>query len=204
MRQIKKGTPPQEFVDFVKKKKPKDWDCIHLPENQKVYTICKDRLLQEQHCLSGYTERVLKNNIHIDHFKKKDLFPKLTFVWENLILDEHNSNYGADFKDSNVKKDDYSFLINPNVENPHEYFTYQLNDGKIIPIKSLSEKCRKKAEFTIKLFNLNSSSLVQQRLDLINMITIFCKDAALDKKDIYMALKNKGFPSVVEFVLNCY
>jgi len=37
--------------------------------------------------VSAYTEEPLSGDAHIDHFRKRDLFPNLTFDWNNLFVD---------------------------------------------------------------------------------------------------------------------
>lgn len=202
MRKVNKGTQPQELSDFLEREKPTNWDCIHDAENQAVYTICKEALLKEQCGLSGYTERIINaNNVHIDHFKKKGMFREFTFNWNNFVLDEHNSNFGADYKDKNVKIEDYQFLINPNLEDPHEYLTYQI-DGKIIPLNDLTGNKKAKAETTIRLFNLNYPKLVNQRNSLLNQIAECVNNLSPD--EIISAFDNLGYISVAEFAVGRY
>ena len=37
--------------------------------------------------VSAYTEEPLSGDAHIDHFRKRDMFPNLTFDWNNLFVD---------------------------------------------------------------------------------------------------------------------
>ena len=205
MRNIKKTNEPQELRNFIKKNRPTNWECIHSSVSQSVYDACREKLYEEQKTMSGYTERIMKLEdtrvVHIDHFKKRDLFPELTFDWDNLILDEHICGYGADYKDIHVKREDYQFLINPIYEDPHEYLTYQI-DGKMIPQKGLSENKKRKAETTIRIFNLNSPKLVNQRNSRLNQIAD-CIDE-MSPEDIFSIFKKHGLWSVTEFALGLY
>lgn len=148
--------------------------------------------------MSGYTERVLASMqglTHIDHFKKRDLFPQLTFCWENLIVDDHTKAYGSDYKDSfGLKVADYDRIINPVDDDPHDYFEY-LTSGEIIA-KEGADKA--KAEFTIKVFNLNERSLVCERESMIKNI-VFMKKGGTTSSEILRSLKNIPFPSVAEY-----
>ena len=95
----------------------------------------------------------LSGDAHIDHFRKRDMFPNLTFDWNNLFVDGMSESYGARFKDKNIKKGDYALLISPAEENVERFFSYMQN-GEIVVAEGLSADDAKRAAFTIKAFNL--------------------------------------------------
>ncbi len=206
MRKINKGEAPQQFSEYVRKEMPKTWeDFRKCEQHDEVYAACMEQLMHEQHGLSGYTEIPVEENanLHIDHFRRRGVFqtPQNCFDWNNLIADEHNPNYGADFKDKHIsQKEAYKKLINPVVEDPHYYLTYQTN-GQIVAKAELDEKGKERADFTIRMFNLKHPSLVQRREVLIKLVRDY-KMCGLTDGEIAESLKEFGFLSVVEYALS--
>lgn len=200
MRKIDRSKEPQEFVEFIRSKKPRSWDRDFVSAEHNLYCKCRGVLEADQMGLSGYTELILskkKNIIHIDHFLKRDLFPQLTFDWCNLVIDDHNNGYGADYKDRRIKNiGQNQNLINPIKEDPHDFFTYQ-ESGRIIPLPNLSVNNRERAEFTINSFNLNNQYLVRKRLSLIKSVEDY--KSTMNKMDILNCMKRSYMPSVVEY-----
>lgn len=92
----------EALAGFVRRKGLKIWEDYSGgdTESRSHYVKLRDHIsINEQDCLSAYTEKPLEGNIHIDHFRKRSMYPTLTFCYENLLVDEHNVNYGADHKD---------------------------------------------------------------------------------------------------------
>nr|WP_321522965.1 retron system putative HNH endonuclease [uncultured Macellibacteroides sp.] len=204
MRHIKKEEPIQAFLDFIHRGSHSNWNDIHDEVNYSgLYRKCRDQILiEEQDCMSGYTEIPLntEGNIHIDHFKKKGMFMAETFNWNNFIVDSLDSGYGACYKDSRISNvSDYDKLINPVEEDPHDYFTYQSN-GNIVPKSGLSPSELEKAEFTRATFNLNHVFLRQKRIGIMKMTESYIGEHT--KEEIESALANCGFKSVIEYVCN--
>ena len=125
MRKIAKEIPAKSFTDFIRRNKKATWEQFPPIERHEATEL----LAKEQLSLDGYTERLLKindRNTHIDHFRKRSLFPKLTFDWENLILAEHSTEFGADAKDNFSKfrvrnKEDYQNIVDPVHDEPHDF-----------------------------------------------------------------------------------
>lgn len=203
MRKIDKGNPVKSFSDFVRKNKPRLWE--KLPGDIRSESTLAI-LQQEQHGLSGYTEKRLRNdckNLHIDHFRKRSLFnsPEVVFDWENLVVDEHSPYYGADYKDNDkinsVKSClDYKKIVDPVHDNPHEYFAY-MTDGEIVPNVGLGNVACEKALFTIRVFNLNHPSLKDSRAEVIRQIVSLKPYYEADF--IADCLEDSPFQSVVEY-----
>lgn len=204
MRRIVKQEPPADLAQFVEREKPQKFGQIHESKYYpNLYNECLDKLEAEQGKLSGYTEKPLSNGVHVDHYRRQALFnsPRMIFGWENLIADEHNSVFGADFKDKHVKKQsDYAKLINPVVEDPHHYLTY-MDEGIIKPIDGLSDAEREKAEFTIQAFNLKHKLLNELRRRVIELVKEY-KSQGLNDEEISGALHDYGFVSAVEYALH--
>lgn len=188
---------PKIFEDFVRQKKPKKWDDLH---RQNLYDSAKGALVKEQECASAYTEEpLLKDHTHIDHFRKRSLFPNLVFDWENLFVDGVSENYGAKFKDKKIKKEDYALLISPAEKNVERFFSYMEN-GEIVVAKGLFPQDEKRAAFTIKMFNLTDPGLTSRRASVLKNVNDY--SAGLSSDEIQIALRNLGFRTVVEYALN--
>lgn len=204
MVHVEKQAAPQALVKFVKKFKPSQWsELSSLDSDHAVYDACITSLRAEQHEVSAYTELPLNSgSLHIDHYRRRHLFPQLTFDWNNLLADQHNPNFGADRKDSLLKtRDEYDLLISPVADDPSFFFTYQLN-GDIIARPDLSPADRERAEFTIHCFGLQHNSLRERRKAIIQMLleTTHSFDATtLDT--IVLSFSSMGFPSVVNYAL---
>lgn len=198
MRQINKSTALKSFTDFCVKHKPSKWDELHQ-KGKEVYLESRKHILnEEQKKQCGYTEIFLENILesHIDHFRKRDLFPKLIFEWDNLIVAAKDSSFGACYKDnvSGIQIKDYQGILNPVTDKAEDYFYYN-EFGHIEPKKTLNPIQRSKAEKTIEVFNLKDESLRQRREDIIRNIS-FCEQ--LPKEDLMEIFSESGFKSVVE------
>ena len=195
MRKIKKQAPPENLAKYVRQENPQKFEEIHhsryYPE---LYGECVEQLKSEQDNLSGYTEKPLKNGVHVDHYRKQALFNTqgMVFGWENLIADEHNSGYGADYKDKMVTmREEYAILINPVLDDPHHYLTY-MDEGIVKPVDGLSDQDREKAEKTIEVFNLRHPLLKELRGRAIKMVKEY-KAQGITDAEILEALHDFGF-----------
>lgn len=140
MRKIVKRKPIQVFSDYVRKHKPTKWENVPFEIRANVREFI---LNFEQSGFSAYTERKLDGadeSLHVDHFLKQQLCTvRQRFEWTNLFVDEHagSEQYGADYKDNSKNSpvnslEDNQKLINPSMEDPHDYFEYVAN-GDIVP-----------------------------------------------------------------------
>lgn len=204
MRHIKKGREIAEFADFVQREHPASWEDIHHARTAGLYQKCRDHILMtEQNFLGGYTECRLSNNknIHIDHFKKKGMnWPvDVTFDWGNFVVEDRNAEYGACYKDKNTHSmADYARLLNPMTDYPETMMTYQPN-GKIVALKSLDTEECDKVEFTVGRFNLNHEKLRKMREKVIRLIVDTY--SSLSDDEVREAMKEEGFPTVVDWAL---
>ena len=203
MRRIKKQAPPADLAKFVRRENPQKFEEIHHSQHfPNLYDECIDRLKNEQGNLSGYTEKPLKSGIHVDHFKKQQWFntQDMVFGWENFIADEHQGDFGSDYKDTFLKlPEEYAKLINPVLEDPHHFLTF-MDEGIIKPVDDLSDAEKEKAEFTIQAFNLRHKLLTQMQGEAIHWVKIY-KAQGLEDDEILDAFKDYGFTSAIEYAL---
>ena len=107
MRRIDKKEAPESLEDFNRVKHTM-WKEIHDEENRHVYEDCLRRCKLEQEELCGYTEIPLSSDTtHIDHYIKRDIDPRLTFCWNNMVAAVKDYRFGADWKDAHIQKVDY-------------------------------------------------------------------------------------------------
>lgn len=203
MRRIDKSEEPQSLRSFDKAKHKK-WEEIHNEANRHMYNDCLQQCIEDQACLCGYTEVPLsKDNRHIDHYIKRDFAPDLTFCWNNMIAAVKDDDFGADYKDKHVKRNDYNKseccytdILNPVKDEFAGRFRFSA-DGTIEPSDSQDIK----AEKTIELFNLNEKSLKERRkVQMENVRTYIENDYT--KEATLAALTEDGFVSAIEYELS--
>jgi len=162
---------PAFFSDYLKNKKPVVWNDLDTETNTQLRTHIKTT---EQHNVDAYTQQKLNAKIeHIDHYKKRALFPKLCFDYNNLFVANRNDEYGASYKDKKIKQADYDSIYNPALHKDKFEFSY---DGSISPLNKNDDKAKR----TIEMFNLDCSVLKMRRRDVFveanNMSNQFNKD----------------------------
>lgn len=197
MIRLNKQEPIQSFAEFVSKNKPTQWEQLPAPisAESRLSILCN-----EQDCLCGYSEIPLEDDSsssHIDHYYKRNLFPKKTFVWSNLIVSTTDEDFGGKYKDNTykIKAEDYQLIFNPVVDNMSQYIEYSGN-GEIVPITGSPDSIIKKVLKTVEVFNLNCGSLKNRRRALITQLEN-CKD--LPKDEIRKAFATNGFVSVLDW-----
>ena len=154
MKKINK-IEPDFYQNYISANKPDTWKQVSFDIGFDMRTYM---LMEEQNFQCAYTEiRLEPEQSHIDHFKKKSLYPNLTFHWNNLLTSSNYDFYGARFKDKHIKKEHYQNIINPVVENPQQYFSYSFTGEILVDPKN------EKTKLSIEMFNLNDRSLVEQR-----------------------------------------
>ena len=199
MIRLNKQRPIQSFTEFVSKDKPTRWEQLPAPisAESRLCILCN-----EQDCLCGYSEVPLEEgsfSSHIDHYYKRDLFPKKTFDWNNLIVSTTDEDFGGKYKDNTykIKAKDYQLIFNPVVDDMSQYIEFSRN-GEIVPLKGSSDNIIKKVQKTVEVFNLNCRSLKNRRRDFIYQLDN-CKD--LPKDEIKAAFASNGFVSVLNWFL---
>lgn len=198
MRTIIKGDTPA-CLDSAEEQ---GWSWDYFVQNDKAgYQVCRQQANSEQSGVCGYTELPLNVgavNVHFDHYRKKGIYPELRFKWDNLFAAVKDNRFGADFKDQIVNgrnhKQVYASILSPLTVNLQDYFHYATS-GEIEPSSELSEENLRKAEETIRVFNLNEAELVNRRRTMMAQIVCYHD---LAEEDIRSCFEGLGFPSVVD------
>ena len=201
MRKINKGNPIPGFNGNNFNNSCNNWSDFHR-DHQDIFEESRFAILaDEQNYFCGYTEIYIKELIgcHIDHYKKRSMFPELTFDWNNLIVAKNGGDFGANYKDnkSGIQVNDYDNIFNPVIDNVENYFDYTFW-GEITPKPEISGSEKEKVNKTIEIFNLNHNSLKDRRKNLIRKISCYRE---MVKEDILTALENSGFVSVINQIL---
>ena len=183
----------------VAQKKGWNWDEF-VKNDHDGYVVCRQQANTEQCGVCGYTELSLDENVmvHLDHFRKKDIYPKLRFKWDNLFAAAKDNRFGSDFKDRIVTGKNYNQvyanILSPKTVGLQDYFHYATN-GEIEPSTTLSEDNEKKAKETIRIFNLNEAELVNRRRTMMIQIAGY---EDLTEEVIRSCFEGYGFPSVLD------
>jgi len=157
MLKITKAGEPEFFSDFKRKVKPKNWD--DYTSHHDVKTKLRDYMLEnEQDGYCPYCEKRITNisKSHIEHIK-----PKGNPSFQEEFQEYHNLIVSCNSKKTcgTLKKDQYSEdFINPVLDNPKEFLTYNIDTGAI-----LSKKGNSREEVTIRILNLNHDTLKESR-----------------------------------------
>lgn len=122
--------------------------------------------MQNNFC--AYCECRLRDK-HIEHFRTRDDYPKLTFDWNNLFGSCGNPQLAGQSPRCGIYKDrsghppyNPDHLIKPDTDNPSDFLLF-LTDGVVRARNDLSPSDKIKAEETIRVFNLNGDSELMNR-----------------------------------------
>lgn len=133
-----------EWKDVTRDDKEAIWQSLRQMQNHRC-----------AYCEIHICETPGKNhNGHIEHFWQRRRYPQGMFEWSNLFG-------SCDRTDSCGRhKDNQSYhphnLIKMDIENPG-YFLKFFPDGHVDPVENLNPKEHKRAEETIRVFNLNGA-----------------------------------------------
>ncbi len=110
--------------------------------------------MQEKRC--AYCESAIGNrNAHIEHLRQRSRYPQGTFQWENIFGSCNRQNSCGKYKD-NLPPYNHQDLIKMDDEDPEDFLQF-LPDGNVVPAKGLNPAEKRRAEETIRIFNLNGS-----------------------------------------------
>ena len=126
--------------------------CDVTPED-KIEIGLQLEQMQGRHC--AYCEASLDVlGHHIEHFRRRRDFRHLTFVWGNLYWSCDETDSCGHYKDHSAGAYNVNELIDPCVDNPDAFFRFR-SDGTISIRSGLGEMDRRRAEETLRVFNLN-------------------------------------------------
>ncbi len=170
MQNITKSDTPTFFKKIEINKAIKNWkdlDKLLISETEiSIKEELRKHILEnEQNSRCVYCEvKIISSNSksHIEHIEPKDKAPNKFKDYRNLVVSCNASKTCGNHKGNNYSSD----FINPVLENPEKYLTYDLMTGEIIPRNS-DERSMERANYTIELLNLNYSKLKDIRSKFI-------------------------------------
>lgn len=170
MLKVNKEHEPKFLLEYKKKYSPKSWSDYNRDD---IKTNIKENILvREQGEYCPYCEKRIYTNDdgHIEHIKPRDIYPKEFQNYDNLLVScNEKSSCGM------YKKNKYdNKFINPVIDNPGNYFNYNIANGDILP-KSNDENSSEyiRATYTISILNLNCYELKEARKSLIDILEVY-------------------------------
>lgn len=166
---------PDFFINAKKKVKlvfvSSAWKEIGKKEKD-FKKILREYILKEQYSLCAYCEKEITAS-SIDHFKTRDACPRETLNYDNLFISCNSKSHCEKTKDKfGLVCNDYQKIVNPIIENPDDFFEYGLA-GDILVKDRLTNIQKEKAKFTIKVFNLDDTSLIIDRRRVVDMLQLY-------------------------------
>ena len=130
----KKKSEPEEFTKYKSKHKIINWDSF----TTEIKQVLKQYLLEEQEnsCCPYCEIEIHLEDSHIEHIMQKDKFPKLLADYNNFIACCLEKKICGDSKASKWSE----LFINPVIEDPEDYFEYDIKTGRMVPIFKEGEK----------------------------------------------------------------
>lgn len=197
MLKVNKFCEPEFLIHFKKKNSPKSWVDYN---DGTIKREIKDYILKnEQNKYCPYCEKAIYelNESHIEHIKPRDRFPQLFQEYTNLLASCNGKDSCGNWKENNYSEE----FINPVIDNPEEYFTFDIASGYIVPkCKSKADAKYKRAEYTIQILNLNCYTLTEARKNLIIILEVY-RDNYEDYSQYLQYFLDDGhsFPSLIKY-----
>ena len=198
MLKVNKDEEPDFLLEYKRKYSPKSWADYN---KDGIRSKIKESILvleQEEYC--PYCEkRIYDNEGHIEHIKPRDLYPKEFQSYNNLIVSCDEKNSCGKYKRNNYSNN----LINPVIDDPDEYFDYNIASGEIIP-KNNDESSKEyiRAIYTIETLNLNCYELKEARKALIDILNVYREN--YDEYNSYLQYfldDRQNFPSLIKLFM---
>ena len=170
MLKVNKEQEPDFLLGYKKKYAPKSWTDYNKDD---IRNKIKENILvleQEEYC--PYCEKRIyaSDDGHIEHIKPRDSYPKEFQDYNNLLVSCNQKNSCGIYKKN---KYDNKF-INSVIDNPGNYFNYNIANGEIIP-KNNDESSNEyiRATYTINTLNLNCYELKEARKAFIDILEVY-------------------------------
>ena len=182
---------------------------------KKVKTGCKDSIkesiLKEQQFLCAYCEKEIKSYAdvaHLEHIKPKSIYLERCFDYDNLVMscngDQSSDVNKEDYEDNihscgHPKKsnfDEKRFLNPVDLTNISDYFSYDIDTGKI----QASEKEPTKAQYMIELLNLDNPYLNNSRINARKSLLKKVIKSKYPEQEIQKLLNSDLSPAFISYL----
>ncbi|NVI85360.1 retron Ec78 anti-phage system effector HNH endonuclease PtuB [Janthinobacterium sp. BJB401] len=152
------------------------WKDLTVDDKREIWQKLDE--MQQQRC--AYCEGAMRTDKrHIEHFRQKGRDPKVTFLWPNLFGSCNRVDNCGKYKDD-LPPYNPADLIKPDEEDP-EFFLLFVSDGSVAVKEGLNAVDKRRANETIRIFNLNGAlreirrsatkPYVDQGLEVMLMVT---------------------------------
>lgn len=109
---------------------------------------------------------------HIEHYKPKSKFPKLSVIWDNLLLACAKCNGKGQKGDEWPTKKDGGPLINPTIENPDDFFDFEFDEiTKLAIVKAKTLR----GGISEQIYGLNKHTLLKDRNIAVRKLFVIAK-----------------------------
>lgn len=147
-------------LNKIKKRFNNDYNCF-CKQDKGEHDLLRKFLYENQGHYCAYCEVVIPSitDGHIEHLERRCDNPARSFDWDNMFFSCCNQDSCGNYKDNAKPRIFFAVqdIIDPYIEDPQDYFAFD-TEGNIFPRVGLAVAQRKRAEETIRVFNLNKSS----------------------------------------------
>jgi uncharacterized protein (TIGR02646 family) len=199
MHKLIRANAPDSLKE-LKKNYPKidEWAKVTATERDEI----RAALFSMQGYFCAYCERtVTTEHGHIEHFKRRSMFPQNTFDWNNLFYSCSNHDSCGKHKDEKIPAGniDYNKMIDPCVDNPEDFLFFNSN-GDISPRENLPQAVKARAEETIRVFGLQN--LRKERANTFKSFEYLISNPDLIDQILTDLNSNQSFITMLYHVFN--
>lgn len=175
MKRVRKSNP--EPAALREWKKGKAWKAAPPPWDEFPTQMVRQQLKNDQQGLCCYCCAAISDDaFHIEHFRSRDIFPRSTYEWLNMLASCESRAVAA--AEPTIKSQDHcgkskgnvAITVDPQSLAIADKFRHSL-DGKIHPSKSLSPAAYCLVEDDIVTLNLRAPALNARRSAMLSKAT---------------------------------
>jgi len=144
------------------------WDDVTYDQREEMRESLKQ--LDESRC--AYCEVYVQHlQCHIEHFQTQRRSPQLRFEWGNLFLSCNRNHTCGTHKDNSPETRQRKYivedLVKPDEEDPERFIQFYA-DGTIRVRAGIGDRDKRRAEETLRVFNLRHGGLRKMREIAVN------------------------------------
>lgn len=147
MRKLERGPAPACLSRY--RHGANNWNDLTADDRKEIW----HKLDNMQHQRCAYCEGNIRKERHIEHFRQRGRDPRVIFLWSNLFGSCNELTSCGKYKDK-LSPYDPADVIKPDEEDPEHFFLF-VSDGSVAVREGLSPVDKRRANETIRIFNLN-------------------------------------------------
>lgn len=157
MHKLQRGNAP-DGLDRYRHGKNR-WEDVSSEDKSAIWTALEQMQGRRcAYCESGIDE----GRRHIEHFRQRARHQRGTFDWSNLFGSCNRDDRCGKHKDRCTPEYALDDLIKPDIDDPEHFFLF-VSDGSIALRTGLSAVEQRRAQETLRVFNLQHRPLRYQR-----------------------------------------